>query len=154
MFLIHILSWSTPVISLVICSLLGLVLKLYFLAFYRGLMWKEGVLLLIRWVTYQIWKWTVSIWGLEICVVNPAVSSDPSEFRVTISMRWYCLLCSNSTVKWYKITLMFQTPEKKQTETARGRKRKPEIQSESSQGTCHSVKQVIIILLLLIIPVK
>uniref|UniRef100_A0AAX7T711 non-specific serine/threonine protein kinase n=1 Tax=Astatotilapia calliptera TaxID=8154 RepID=A0AAX7T711_ASTCA len=29
-----------------------------------------------------------------------------------------------------------KTPEKKQTETTRGRKRKPEIQSESSQGKC------------------
>uniref|UniRef100_A0A8C3AYL3 non-specific serine/threonine protein kinase n=1 Tax=Cyclopterus lumpus TaxID=8103 RepID=A0A8C3AYL3_CYCLU len=33
-----------------------------------------------------------------------------------------------------RIQFLFQTPEKKQSETPRGRKRKPEIQSESSQG--------------------
>uniref|UniRef100_A0A8C3ATC5 non-specific serine/threonine protein kinase n=1 Tax=Cyclopterus lumpus TaxID=8103 RepID=A0A8C3ATC5_CYCLU len=33
-----------------------------------------------------------------------------------------------------------ETPEKKQSETPRGRKRKPEIQSESSQGECLCVK--------------
>lgn len=36
-----------------------------------------------------------------------------------------------------------QTPEKKQSETTRGRKRKPEIQSESSQGECLCVKLVV-----------
>uniref|UniRef100_A0A8D3E1V9 non-specific serine/threonine protein kinase n=1 Tax=Scophthalmus maximus TaxID=52904 RepID=A0A8D3E1V9_SCOMX len=36
----------------------------------------------------------------------------------------------------------YQTPEKKQSETTRGRKRKPEIQSESSQGECVFVKLV------------
>lgn len=49
---------------------------------------------------------------------------------------------------------MFQTPEKKQTETTRGRKRKPEILSESSQGKCCSVIPVIIILLLLFVLVQ
>lgn len=38
--------------------------------------------------------------------------------------------------------MFFQTPEKKQSETPRGRKRKPEIQSESSQGVYCCVKAV------------
>uniref|UniRef100_A0A8C3AWA6 non-specific serine/threonine protein kinase n=1 Tax=Cyclopterus lumpus TaxID=8103 RepID=A0A8C3AWA6_CYCLU len=42
-----------------------------------------------------------------------------------------------------------ETPEKKQSETPRGRKRKPEIQSESSQGECLCVKLVKFPLLLL-----
>uniref|UniRef100_A0AAQ4QUB3 non-specific serine/threonine protein kinase n=1 Tax=Gasterosteus aculeatus aculeatus TaxID=481459 RepID=A0AAQ4QUB3_GASAC len=42
----------------------------------------------------------------------------------------------------------FQTPEKKQSETPRGRKRKPELQSESSQGDCLNVKLVPFLLIL------
>lgn len=38
---------------------------------------------------------------------------------------------------------LFQTPEKKQSESTRGRKRKPEIQSESSQGRCHRLDHAV-----------
>lgn len=76
------------------------------LSLHRGQKWKEVVLLPIPWVCDEVKQ-----------------ASSVRLFR----------LCFTEHVWHPESTFLSQTPEKKQSET-RGRKRKPDIQSESSQG--------------------